>query len=185
MRPLVTLFAALLLVASCSSSDDSATTAGATDTADGDAAAPADPSGGEELSEPVSGGNIWEVTATAPVDITDAVLAANEYNEPPPEGVVYAGTEMTMTLVSVADDISTTPGTDWTVHLEGPEDSYEFSTLGLPGCGVPANELDMFSELEPGASVSGTYCIPVPADQIGQVKVVLESVSGGRIAVSP
>ncbi|MGF1597771.1 MAG: hypothetical protein ACFCVK_12715 [Acidimicrobiales bacterium] len=178
MRRSVTLFAALLVLGACSSGDDSATDAEGVETA-------ADQTTEGSLSRQISGGNLWEVTATPPVDITDAVLGASEYAEPPPDGVVYAGTELTMTLVSLGEDASTTPGIDWTIDMESPDATYGFSTMGLPGCGAPPDEIDLVSELAVGATVSGTYCIPVPADQVDQVRVVIESVSGERLTASP
>jgi len=101
-------------------------------------------------------GTDWQLTVTgAARDITAEVLAENQFNDPPPTGFRYVGVEMTYTYSGAggASPSSVSIGSvgDANVQNEG-------------YCGVVANEIDMFTDLFAGGSVSGTVCLVVPED---------------------
>lgn len=121
-----------------------------------------------------SNGNRWEVTATAPRDITDEVLAANQYNQSPPEGSAFVGTDITFTLLS-SEEGSVSPLADWTAMYQGSTQVFDETS-----CGVVPNGLDVSAEVEPGGSVSGTYCIVVPLAEVGGLSVILEPLFVGE-----
>lgn len=136
---------------------------------------------GDVSQDPATGGNVWDATATPVTDITQTVLAENEFNEPPPEGVIFAGFDLTMTLTE-ASESSASPGIDYTPKLEGATQIYDAFTLAS-GCGVTPNEFDGFAELKAGGSVTGTVCIPIPADELSSVQIVLDPFLGDRVIV--
>ena len=100
----------------------------------------------------VGGG--WSLTVTgAARDITDAVLAENSFNEPPPAGFRFVGVDVTYAYNGEGSDMAMTASTK-AVALTNVELSSE--------CGVFANEVDLFSDVFAGGSVTGTVCFLVP-----------------------
>lgn len=133
--------------------------------------------------DPGIASNEWTATATPIADITEAVLAENEFNEPPADGLVFAGFDLTLTL-DAAPEGTGSPGIDYTVKLEGATQIYDAYTLGDGnGCGVIPGEFDQFAELKEGGTVTGTVCIPIPADELGTVAIVLDPLFGERVIV--
>ena len=98
----------------------------------------------------------WQVTVTgAARDITAEVLAANEFNDPPPAGFRYVGVDMTFAYsgaggASPAQVSIGAVGSDNVQH-----DGY---------CGIVPGELDRFTDLFAGGSASGTMCVVLPDD---------------------
>ena len=113
---------------------------------------------------------VWAMSVVGPaVDQTDAVLAENQFNEPPPEGQRFMVAPMRITYVS------------------GPElsDLFDFSFKAIgservvrttfdPSCGVLPNGLDVLGELGPGGTLEGTVCWVVPEDEIGTHVMAIE-----------
>jgi hypothetical protein len=103
-------------------------------------------------------GGGWSATVTQPArDITEAVLAENQFNDPPPLGFRFVGVDVTlgysgeepstalmMTLRAVADD----------------------NLVQSTQCGVIPGELDRFDDVFPGGSISGTLCFVVEQDAL-------------------
>jgi hypothetical protein len=106
-------------------------------------------------------GDGWALSVTGlGRDGTAAVLAENQFNDPPPEGYVfflvdvilaYEGTEKQDSALAV------------TISAVG-EGNVEYATWG---CGVVPGELEVFTDVFPGASIVGTVCFVVPAAEVG------------------
>lgn len=98
----------------------------------------------------------WQITVTgAARDITNEVLAENDFNEPPPGGYRYVGVEMTFTYngaggASPAQVSIGSVGADNVQH-----DGY---------CGLVPGEIELFTDLFAGGSASGTKCLVVRDD---------------------
>ena len=115
----------------------------------------------------IGGGWVLVVNGSNP-DGTAEVMAENQFNDPPPDGHVFFLIEVVLTN-------------------EGPEkqDSAFFVDIGAVGdgnveydafgCGVIPNELDTFTELFPGGSISGDVCFVVPESEAGSDVVVYAS----------
>jgi len=110
----------------------------------------------------------WEFTiADVDPDSEEAVLAANQFNDPPPEGYQYVTFTVDATYVG---DETGSPWTDFRWLLVG-SDGNSFRD----GCGPIDNALRDQGETYPDGSVSGDVCIEASADQL----------DGGAIRVEP
>lgn len=122
----------------------------------------------------------WGVTFSATrLDATAAVLAENQFNDPPAAGRQFVMGEVTVAYVG--DDT----GLAW-VDLN-------FRVLGSAGntfgsgtsdyCGVYPNPISDHGELFPGATATANVCTSVPSDQLdGAVWLVEEAFSrDGRV----
>ena len=90
---------------------------------------------------------------TAARDMTDAVMAENSFNTPPPQGFRFVGVDVTYTYNGEGSDIALTTTTK-AVALTNLELSSE--------CGSIPGQVDLFSDVFAGGSVSGTICFVVP-----------------------
>lgn len=111
----------------------------------------------------------WNVTLSEIRDLTDAVAASNEFNDPPPTGVVFAGFDAEMTLASTGTE-PLSPGFNFTWEILGGDTAsvYDDSTIdGLYGCGFLESEFDEFAEVFVSGTLSGPVCIPIPASDLG------------------
>lgn len=108
-------------------------------------------------------GSVWTTTVSAPRDITAAVAAENQFNEPPADGMLFVGVDVTMTLVSAdVEPLSPAFGFSWEILGGATALAHNQFSSGI-GCGVVPSALDDFDEVLVGGSLSGTVCIPVPA----------------------
>ena len=112
-------------------------------------------------------GDGWSVTVnSAARDITDAVMAENQFNDPPPAGFRFVGIDVTYSFNGEGSDsaftVTTAAVTDSNVQL-----SFE--------CGSIPNSLDEFSDVFAGGSVTGQLCFVVPE---GSGPLVLYSAGG-------
>jgi dTDP-4-amino-4,6-dideoxygalactose transaminase len=109
-------------------------------------------------------GSRWSTTIGPFTDITDAVRAENQFNEPPPEGVRFVGFDVELTLLSAGKE-PLSPGLNLTWELLGGSTNaaYDIATIDTEsfGCGVVPDAFDDFSEVfvggrspEPSASPS-------------------------------
>ena len=101
-------------------------------------------------------GEGWSLTVTAAArDITDAVMAENSFNDPPPDGYRFIGIDVTYTFNGTGSDSA------FTVTSSAVADN----NVALSNeCGVIPTPLDEFVDVFAGGSVSGTLCFVVPAD---------------------
>ena len=104
-------------------------------------------------------GNGWSITITATAhDITDAVVAENSFNDPPPAGFRFIGVDVTYTFNGTGSDSA------FTVTTSAVADS----NVALSNeCGVIPTPLDEFVDVFAGGSISGLLCFVVPADSAG------------------
>lgn len=111
------------------------------------------------LGTPVDVGEGWTLTVTSPAaDITDAVAAENQFNEPPPEGFRFVGV-----------------GVEFGYAGEGAGSPFEVTTAvvgdsnlqAVEGCGVIPDAVDVFGDVFAGGTVAGNLCFVTPVDDIG------------------
>ena len=107
------------------------------------------------LSTAVDVGAGWSMTVTgAARDITDLVMAENQFNEPAPAGYRFIGVDVTYaysgTEPSSAYQVTTMAVGDGNVELQA-------------GCGVISGEIDIFTDVFAGGTVAGTICFVVPS----------------------
>jgi len=113
-------------------------------------------------------GSVWNVTVGAPSDLTDAVMDANQFNEPPPDGVLFAGIDVEATLASAAaQPLNTGFDLDWQIVGGATGQTYDTRTIVDPiGCGVVAREFDELAAVLVGGTVRGVVCIPIPSEDL-------------------
>jgi len=106
------------------------------------------------LNTPTGVGSGWQLAVTgAARDITDAVLAENQFNEPPPAGFRFVGVDVAYTYNGEGSDIALTASTS----------AVSISNVSLAEeCGVIPGEVDVFSDVFTGGTVAGTLCFVVP-----------------------
>jgi hypothetical protein len=118
-------------------------------------------------------GDGWQLTVTGPAtDITDAVHAENEFNDPPPEGSRFNGVPVTYAYSGAgsASPFAVTAG------------AVGAGNLSLPNnCGVIAGDFDISADVFAGGSVSGTLCFIAPADSPAFVIYATADFSAGNI----
>jgi len=114
-------------------------------------------------------GSRWNVTIGELTDITETVLAENQFNDPPPEGVIFAGFSVEMTLVE-ADKEPLSAGFNFSFEVLGGATSavYDPGTIETEsfGCGVTPDAFDDFAEVFVGGTLTGTVCIPIPTEDV-------------------
>ncbi|MEM7272524.1 MAG: hypothetical protein AAF547_05540 [Actinomycetota bacterium] len=135
-------------------------------------------------------GSLWTTSIGPPRDITDDVLAENQFNDPPPDGVRFVGFEVSLTLVE-ADTQPLAPGSDfvWEILGGSTRAAYDLSTIETDsfGCGVVPGRFDDFAEVLIGGTVTGTVCLPLPAEDLDHpdTVVALNFFSADRIVFGP
>ncbi len=111
----------------------------------------------------------WDVTVTEVVaDATDAVLAENEFNDPPDDGHQFMTVGITATYTGTASD---TLGFSVLFKAVGP---LAVSYATDDSCGVIPDELDSYSEVFPGGQLSGNVCWSVRSEEVDDVVMYLE-----------
>jgi len=135
-------------------------------------------------------GSVWTTTIGPPRDITDAVLAANEFNDPPPDGVRFVGFEAAMTLVD-AEIEPLAPSFNLSWEILGGSTARVYNALTIDtesfGCGVTPNDFDDFAETFAGGTLTGTVCIPVPVEDLDHpdTRVAIRFADGSRAIFGP
>ncbi len=115
-------------------------------------------------------GSRWTTVIGPPRDITEAVLATNQFNDPPPDGVRFVGFDVSMTLVDAeAEPLSTGFSFSWELLGGSTARVYDFSTIETDsfGCGVVPDAFDDFDEVFTGGTLTGTVCVPLPVEDLG------------------
>lgn len=97
---------------------------------------------------------VWqvEVLGTAS-DITQAVLAENQFNDPPEAGEQFVGVPVRVTYVS-----GPAPASLFELTFKAIGPSGVVLTTFDPSCGVVPDALDTFAELFEGGAVEGSIC---------------------------
>ncbi len=132
----------------------------------------------------------WLVQIGAISDIAEVVLASNQFNEPPPEGVAYAGFQADMTLLS-ANKEPLSPGFNFSWEIIGGASAKAYGVATLDtnfiGCGVTDGDFDDFSEIFVNGTLSGLVCIPVPIEDLTHpnTRVAMNFTDGDRIHFGP
>ena len=104
-------------------------------------------------------GDGWALAVTGPaIDITDAVLAENQFNEAPPEGFRFVGITVRIEYGGDGSSIALT----LTIKTVG-SSNVEYST----NCGVTPGELDTFADVFAGGAIEGQLCFVVPTEDLG------------------
>ena len=106
-------------------------------------------------------GQGWSVTVVgAARDITDAVMAENSFNDPPPAGSRFVGVDVTYTRTGSSSDVALTATTK----------AVSNSNVELKSeCGVVTGEVDLYSDVFEGGSVTGTICFVAPEGAVDQL----------------
>jgi hypothetical protein len=93
-------------------------------------------------------------------DITDAVMAENSFNVPPPDGFRFIGVDVTYAY----DGSGSASPFVVTTKAVGAS-NVQVSSY----CGVVPGEIDLSSDLFSGGAVSGTLCFVAPASDLAMV----------------
>lgn len=101
----------------------------------------------------------WEITLAQPREAAADVAAANQFNDPPTDGMEYWMVPITATYVG---DDTGRPGSALTVKFVG-TDNRTYSDR----CGVLPDPLDEIDELYAGGTAEGNVCVSVPAGADG------------------
>jgi hypothetical protein len=111
--------------------------------------------GPKPIGTPADIGAGWQLTVGGPAtDITDQVLAENQFNSPPPDGFRFIGVNVTY---SYSGDGAASA---FAVTTKGVGDS----NLSLStDCGVTPGEIDLTADIFAGGSVTGIICFVAPA----------------------
>ncbi len=106
-------------------------------------------------------GEGWTLTVIGPAtDITDAVAAENEFNDPPPAGFRFVGVDVVYAYGGAG------AGSPFEVTTKAVDNS----NLSLSNqCGVTPGEIDISNDIFSGGSISGTLCFVAPAGSTGLV----------------
>ncbi|MDW3217209.1 MAG: hypothetical protein R8F63_01240 [Acidimicrobiales bacterium] len=129
--------------------------------------------------------SVWNVVVSPPADVTAAVLAANQFNDPPPDGVVFAGFRVEMTLASAGKEpLSPSFNFSWEILGGATATAYDAFTVELEGfgCGVTPDDFDDFSEVFVGGTLDGLVCIPLPSEDLSDpgTAVAVHHISDSR-----
>jgi len=114
-------------------------------------------------------GSVWNVRVSAPRDVTAAVLGANQFNDAPPDGVVFAGFDVEMTLVEAGKE-PLSPGFNFSWEILGGASAAVYDLTTIPdvlGCGVTDGEFNDYAEVFVGGSLAGLVCVPLPVEDLG------------------
>ena len=127
--------------------------------------------------------SIWTSTVGAPADITAAVLAENQFNDPPPDGTIFAAFDLAMTLDS-ADVEPLAPAFNVSFQIIGGATAavYDETSFGF-GCGVTANDFGDFDEVFIGGTLTGSVCVPIPTEDLTHpnTRVALKFADDSRV----
>ena len=114
-------------------------------------------------------------------DLTQAVALENSFNDPPPDGSIFYGVPVSLTLESANKEPLSTL---FNLELEffGPVTLSIVDNGFEEGCGVAPGAIDPFKEVFIGGTVAGTVCLAVPADDVAaEVLLTTDSIDGDRI----
>lgn len=114
---------------------------------------------------------LWDIVVTAPTDVTDAIAAENQFNDPPANGS-YIGVPVKATWQG-EDPI--TPWTDWENGLEVAFVADDGRTFESSYVVAPWPDITDVADLYTGGVAEFTTVIDVPAGIAGAVRVSVGS----------
>ena len=128
--------------------------------------------GPKPIGTPADIGAGWKLTVSGPAtDITDQVLAENQFNAPPPDGFRFIGVNITYSYVGDGS------ASAFSVSTKAVGDS----NLSLPtACGVTPREIDLTADIFSGGSVSGIVCFVAPVASPSFVLYATADFSAGK-----
>jgi hypothetical protein len=118
-------------------------------------------------------GEGWKVTVNgAATDITDAVMAENQFNSPPPDGYRFVGVAVT-----------------YAYDGSGAASAFAITAKGVGAsnvslstdCGLTPGQIDLSSDVFSGGSVTGTICFVVPGGAPDLVLYATADFSGNNV----
>jgi hypothetical protein len=105
-------------------------------------------------------GDGWAFAVASPArDITDQVMADNTFNDPPPEGFRFVGVDVALAYSGTGSASAFEVTAKWV-------GGGNVQRVGF--CGVVNGELDQFTDVFAGGSVTGTMCFVVPQQEVGE-----------------
>lgn len=106
-------------------------------------------------------GDGWSMTVTdSAVDITDQVLGANQFNDPPPDGDRFVGVGVELAYDGDGADSALA------VNIKAVGDSnIELSQ----NCGAFDDEIERFDDIFAGGATAGLMCFVAPASDLGTI----------------
>ncbi len=114
-------------------------------------------------------GSVWATSIGPPRDITAEVLSENPFNNNPPDGVLFVGFDVELTLLEAQKE-PLAPGFNFSWEILGGATAaaYQVSTIETDsfGCGVAPGSFDDFSEVFVSGTLTGTVCIPIPEEDL-------------------
>ena len=124
------------------------------------------------MGTPADIGDGWTLTVGGPAtDISDQVMAENQFNVPPPDGFRFIGVNVTY---SYGGDGSASA---FAVTTKAVGDS----NLSLSSdCGVTPGEIDLTADIFSGGSVTGLVCFVAPAASPGLVLYATADFTGSN-----
>lgn len=114
-------------------------------------------------------GSKWNATISPVRDVTSEILAASDFNEPPPDGVVYASFDASLMLIEAGKEpLSVGFNFQWEFVGGSTSSVYDASTIETEnfGCGSVPDSFDDYAETFAGGTLTGTLCIPLPAEDM-------------------
>lgn len=111
-------------------------------------------------------GNGWSLTVNGATDITDQVLADNEFNDPPPEGARFVGVSVEYTYAGDS------PDTAYSVSVNAVGDG---NVQLNESCGSFEGEVERFDDLFSGGSVAGLLCFVAPTSDVGTIALYADA----------
>ena len=109
--------------------------------------------------------SVWQITVTGPgSDITDAVLAYNQFNDPPSDGYIFYGMPVEFTLIE-AEKEPLAPWLNISFDIFGPNSLKIFGGYES-SCGVIPSSLEDMTEIFTGGTLAGQVCLAIPIEDV-------------------
>jgi hypothetical protein len=115
----------------------------------------------------------WQLIVNGPaVDITDSVLAENEFNAPPANGFRFVGVNVTYAYggAGASSTFAVTAGAVGNGNISF-----------LQNCGVIPDAIDLSADIFAGGSVTGNLCFVAPADDPTFLLYATADFSAGKV----
>jgi hypothetical protein len=125
------------------------------------------------LGTPAQVGDGWKLTVTsAASDITDSLMAENQFRDPPPAGYRFFGVGVTYEYGGAGSASAFNVGTN----------AVGASNVALStDCGFFSTQIDLTADVFSGGSVSGTICFVVPSSSPQMVIFASAVLNGANV----